>query len=154
MRNRQLWGGVLIAAVLAFASTPVRAGISDPTPVGYKSVWVVPGVINNGNNGSAFICTAHQSTTLGVEVFNAAGGAAVGSALGLALAAGQTATVMTQTLPNLSGATDLFIGTSFQGSARIMTIDGKVSCSAYVLHVSSNNAFSLPVVKAKGQKGQ
>jgi len=141
--------------VLAFASTPACAGISDLPPAGYKSIWVVPGVINNVNNGTAFVCTAHQATTLGIEVFNAAGGTAVGSALGIALAAGETATVMTQTIPNLSGATDLGIGSTFQGSARVMTIDGKVSCSAFVLVNSGLGAgHALPVVKAKGQKGQ
>jgi len=38
---------------------------------------------------------------------------------------------MTQTL---AGATDLGLGTGFQGSARIMTLGGgKVSCSAYAV---------------------
>jgi hypothetical protein len=35
-----------------------------------------------------------------------------------------------------------------------MTSGGKISCSAYVSNFSSTYAFSLPVVKAKGQKGQ
>ncbi len=153
MRNQSILGGVLVAAVLAFASI-ARAGISDLPPAGYKSIWVVPGVIHNATTGTAFICAAHQATTLGVEVFDAAGGAAVGSALGLALAAGETATVITQSLPGLTGGTNLFIGLPFQGSARILTIGGKVSCSAYVVSTMSNYAFSLPVVKAKGQKGQ
>jgi len=101
------------------------------------------------------MCTAHTNTTLAIEVFGPTGGPALASVTGVALAPGETATVVTQALQDLPGATDLLTG-AFRGSARISTIaGGKVSCSAFVAGTLTNTSgFSLPVVKAKGQKGQ
>ena len=141
--------------MIAFASTPVRAGISDPTPAGYTSIWVVPGVVNNFNQGTGFVCVAHTASTIGVEVFSNAGGPAVGSVTALTLAAGESASIVTQALPDWSSYTDLSIGTFFQGSARILGLAGsKISCSAFVSRLSGTSQYALPVVKAKGQKGQ
>ena len=151
-------GGAVVAAVLALvmSSAVATAGITDPPPAGYKSLWVIPGVTNSIQAGTQVVCTAHASTTFAIEIFNAAGGAAVGSASGVALAAGQSATFTTQGYADLTAYTNLSVAGAFQGSARIMVLGGgKVSCSARVVSQTGSNAgYALPVVKASGQKGE
>jgi hypothetical protein len=80
----------------------------------------------------------------------------VGSSLGIVLSPGQAGTVTASTVLALTGATDLLIGSSFQGSGRIVAQSGgKVSCSARgTSNGGSGTGYALPVVKANGQKGQ
>ena len=93
--------GGLAAVLLVLGVARAEAGITDPLPTGFKYVYTVPGVINNLNVGTAFICTATDNVTVGVEVFDAAGAAQNSVGAGVALTAGQSVTFATQTLPYL-----------------------------------------------------
>jgi hypothetical protein len=146
--------GVLVALMVVLGAARSEAGITDPVPAGFKYVYTVPGVINNGAVGTAFICTATDNVTVGVEVFDAAGAAQNSVGAGITLAGGQSVTLVTQILPNLVGYSNLGIFTSFQGSARIVGSSNKMVCTALLMDTSGNLISSLPILKKDKQKGQ
>jgi hypothetical protein len=144
---------VAVTLSLAFASS-ARAGITDPPPAGFQHIYSVPGVVNNANAGAAFICTALEPLSVGIEVFDNAGvlqSPAVGT--GVALATGATATFVTQSLPNVVSTHNLSIGTTFQGSARIVASSKKLICTAYNADTAASYLSQLPIVAKLKQHG-
>lgn len=145
----------LAALSLSLSAHPARAGITDALPPGFSvAPWSVPGVLNNGNLATVFMCTATTSLTVGVEVFQASGGPALAPASGINLTAGQTATFVTQPVAGLSPDIQMGIGASVQGSARIVSTSAKVACHAFVVEAGGGYIMSaLPVIKKTTQKG-
>jgi hypothetical protein len=135
----------------AITVTTARAGITDPAPVGFVHVWTIPGVIHNISVGTAFVCTATDANTVSVEVFDAAV-ALQSNGASAALAAGEPATFVTQTLP-LTGAQSLSVGPFLRGSARVVATATKVVCTAFVMDTAGTQISTLPILKKKKQKG-
>ncbi len=149
MRIRTILG---LFSVLALTTT-VEAGITDPAPPGFATVWSVPGVMNNLSVGAAFICTATAAANVSVEVFDASG-ALQSNGVSAGLNPGQSATFVTQGLPNLVATHNLGVTTVFQGSARVVASSSKVICTALLMDTAGNLISGLPIVKKTSQKGQ
>jgi hypothetical protein len=108
-------------------------------------LWSVPGVVSNGLS-TVFSCTNTTSNPIivGVEVFGAAGGAALNDADATSLALGPGATGMFGTSAFAGFVVDslLLPGLVHKGSARILASAGTgISCSA----VLSNSETAPPV---------
>src|SRR5437899_12887509 len=92
---------VLAACAALLAVPQARAGIADsPLPVlsaGATTVhlYSVPGVISSGGLRTYFSCTSTDTATMqvGVELFGAAGGAAINDAVATSLSVATGATV-------------------------------------------------------------
>lgn len=143
---------VLAGAIVALTLTAARAGITDPTPSGFIHVWTVPGVIHNGNIGTAFVCTATDANTVSVEVFDGAG-TLKSNGSSATLSAGQSATFATQALPNLATWLDMGTTGAFQGSARVIATTSKVLCTAFYIDIDAALITTLPILKKTKQKG-
>ena len=127
--------------------------------------WTVPGVINSNGLGTFFACTnaLSSSATIGVEVFGAAGGAALNdaSATSLTLMPGATALFGTSLAAGLPVSSDLQTGFVFNGSARVLTTTSVkasqgILCSAFVadaVNAPPTSMTSLTVVRRATQQG-
>jgi hypothetical protein len=120
----------------------------------------VPGVVNNGL-ATVFACTNVSSSDIivGVEVFGAAGGAALNdaSATSLTVAPSGTAMFGTQALAGIVVDRALNVGIVHKGSARILaTAKSGVTCSAFLATPESsppNSMTGLTIVKKTTQQG-
>ena len=143
---------VLAACISAITFSTAHAGITDPAPSNFVHVWTIPGVQNNVNVGTAFVCTATETNAVSIEVFNAAG-VLQSNGASATLAPGESATFVTQGLPNLVSAQDLGVSSSFQGSGRVVASSTKVICAAMLMDTSGSLISELPILKKNKQKG-
>lgn len=121
----------LVAAVIVLSTAPTaQAQLTSPIPPGTNYLYSVPGVVNGGNFGTVFMCTststASQSVTVDVFDQNAM---AAGSG-SLVVGPGKTVLFATRTTAGLFY--DLVVGPVpiQKGSARILSTDKKLMCSA------------------------
>jgi hypothetical protein len=138
------------AVTLTLAAGPVSAGIvSTPLLAGTNYLFSVPGVINSTGLGTLFTCTSSSSApqTVTVEVINNTGVAAGAGSLvvgpqqsvmfGSRIAVGLSVTIST-------GSPSIVVG-----SARVLSTDKKLMCSAFVADAANapiNSMVSLSVV--------
>jgi hypothetical protein len=133
--------------VLTFSMTcvaPAFAGVVDTAlaPPFTQLVYSVTGVRNLGPAPLAtlFSCTstAKEPITVGVDVFNNAGGPPISPAIPLPVAPGQT--VVFATAPGVSYVADQIMPVPgiAKGSARIVSTSKSLICSAHVVDVAVN----------------
>lgn len=154
-----------LAASLALAPRPILAGIADsPLPEllpGAKTLhlYSVPGVISQTGLGTFFswTSTAASAVQVGVEVFGAAGGAAINDPIASSLSVGPGATVTfgTQSAFGISIDSHLGPGPVSKGSARILATSKSLICTAFMAdgaNVPPASGWPLTIIAKTKQK--
>ena len=143
--------GMLGVGIALLLGSGADAQIYSPPPPlqEYASfhLWSVPGVINDAL-GTVFPCTNTTSNPIivGVEVFNAAGGAALNDADATSLALGPGATGMfgTQVMGGFQLDSNQNTGLVTKGSARILASAATgIICSAFLADPASSPPIAM-----------
>lgn len=135
-----------VALTLAVAAV-ARAGVADsPLPVleagkATHHLYSVPGLVANGPLGTYFSCTSTDTAAMqvGVEVFGAAGGAAINDSVGtsVSILPGGTAVFGAGLVPAGFLVDSMVVGFVSRGSARVLATSKKLACTAFVADTSN-----------------
>jgi hypothetical protein len=158
--------GTLGLGIAVLFASAAGAQISSPPPTlqgeAASHLFSVPGAINANGVGTFFACSnaGLANTTLGVEVFGAAGGASLNNADTSSIVVSPGATVLfgTTIAAGLSVDASLaLIPNVTKGSARVLATNPRnVLCSAFIADAASappTSMSSLSIVKKTTQQG-
>lgn len=153
VRTRNTFKPALVAAAIACSAATAGAGVIDtPLPTisnsaSTRMLYVVPGVQNSGGLETAFICSSLDTTgpqTVAVEVFDAAGGAALNNVAlptgdgNEVVPVGGTVTISTGTLAGMhEDEAIVSLTDAHNGAARILSTTTRLVCSAIVVNKAS-----------------
>jgi hypothetical protein len=155
---------LVLGSLLIVSAAPARAGIADsPLPVlvpgqPTNHLYSVTGVVNLSSLATLFACTSTSTTgqTIAVEVFGASGGAPVNDVSTTAgiLPAGATGTISTEPVAGFPSGS-LGLPVLAHGSARILSTDKKLICTAFLsdaLNSPPTSMMYLTIVAKTKQK--
>jgi hypothetical protein len=155
--------GLVVGAALLARPAQAQINSSPPQLMGQTSfhIYSVPGVMNVGPVGTFLACTNTTSANIrvGVEIFGAAGGAAINdpSATSLDISPGGTRLFGTTATNWVSVDSSLGAGFVSKGSARILATASKgIICSAFLANpdqVPPTSMADLTIVAKTKQKG-
>jgi hypothetical protein len=158
---------LLVVCAVTLLAAPAVAGITDPSPPlsgsATKVAYSTTGVISGGGLETVFHCTSASTTlmSLGVQVYFENGTSANDITGGNGrfddLGPGETRTLVTGPVVGISNNTSV-IPAAFvrNGSARIITTDTRLICSAWVVDAANsppNSMVQLNMVAKTKQKG-